>query len=290
MGTSNSNKGTRGSGTPLIPTWLNGGNGQDASENPSENNSENNSPIPQSPIPTNIPPIPPAGDPDRFKAPRTNFSQFVSSGGKRSSHLGRAVSGYISHSAGGSTNATRSMKSSRVAGGRLLNFLTSVSREGVQQTLRSLKLESLVGSAIENIFLGLTDFICPEGGTLDAGIARDAFIQTIADLAGSGISDLNTLNQDQINTLFEIYTTHSIEAKILNEIGSKTIVLSKNISDAEKIQKQLHDFINNGVADALIELRSSLKNLTSNRIQGFVDAVYEKAFTFLITLGSLEEE
>ena len=228
MGTSTSNKGTRGKNTPLIPTWL-----YSEIETPSQPsvgaNDENTPPQPGlAPSPPNYPPIPPTADPNRFRTVRSNFSRFARSGGTDHASLKRAVSGYINKTSGGSRNAARSMGSSRKAAASLFGFLSDVSERGIENVLRSLKLESLAGRPVEEIFAGIRDYICPEGGTVDAGIAIDSFIRTIADLAEAGISDFNTLNSDQIQTVVELYMTHTIEERLYNEIGTNTISLPEN--------------------------------------------------------------
>lgn len=293
MGTSNSNKGTRGRGTPLIPTWLDSGGEfpPPADSQPNQGDNTNNNPdSPNDTLPQGLPPIPPPADPNRFRIPRANFSRFIRSGGNDRASLGRAVSGYVSKVLGGSRQASRSMGSSRVAGARILGFLSDVSERGVREVLSSLKLESLEGRPIEDIFLGLSDYVCPEGGTVDNGIAREAFIQTISDLAASGINDLNSLNIDQIQTVFELYATHAIEARLYNDIGNNSITLSVNATDAERIQGQLRDFIKNSVSDALSAARSELENLTPDRVLPFVDSIYEQAYVILLAVGSSESE
>jgi hypothetical protein len=295
MGTSNSNKGTRGKGTPLLPTWLDPvggiGSGVNLAE-PGDNIEGNNS---ASVLSTVAPqqtllPLPPAGDADRFKLPRTNFSRFIRSGGNDRASLRRAISGYVTKTAGGARQAARGMGLSRVASAHILGFLTDVASRGAQEVLKSLNLGQLVGLPIEEIFLGISDYVCPEGGTLDAGIAREAFIQTIADLSFNGVVDINGLNVDQIQTVFELYATHAIETRLYNEIGNKTIMLSASAAEAEVIQRQLRDFIKNSVADALTALRLQLENLTPDRILPFVNSVYEQAFTLLSALGSPEKK
>jgi hypothetical protein len=93
------------------------------------------------------------------------------------------------------------MGSSRGTTARLANFLTSVSNQGAREALRSLNLEALAGRPIEEIFLGLADYICPESGTVDEGIARDAFIETVAELASLGMTDLDGLTPAQMQTV-----------------------------------------------------------------------------------------
>jgi len=292
MGTSNSNKGNRGN-TPLIPSWL-GSSGAvpdllPASPNGEENNQ--NLPNPQNTLtPPVFPQIPPKGDADRYKNPRTNFSRYARSGGKDQASLGRAISGYITQTSGGAKNAARSMGSSRVASARVISFLSDVVNRGATEALRSLNLESLAGRPIEDIFIGLADYICPEGGSIDVGIARDAFIQTISDITESGIVDLNTLNVDQVQTFFELYAAHTIETRLYNEIGLKAISFPSDATTAEKIQNQLFDFVKNGVSDALTSSRAVIEKLSPSEILKFVDTIYEQAFTILLTFGNAKSE
>jgi hypothetical protein len=282
MGTSTSNKGTRGQGTPLVPTWL------EPDETGSGSLPPDGTPLPQETIP--LQPIPPPADKDRFRIARTNFTRFVNSGGHDRASLGHAVSGYVTRTAGGARRAAHSMGASRNASVRLLGFLVNTAKRGAQETLRSLHLENLVARPIQEIFLSLADYICPETGRDDEGIAKAAFIDTIAELTTYGITDLESLNIDQIQTVFELYATHAIELRIQNDIGMNTITLPPNVAQIPEIQRQLHEFIRGAVDDALTAERSHLESLTPDHTVGFVDKVYEKTFTFLVALGNSENE
>jgi hypothetical protein len=181
------------------------------------------------------------------------------------------------------------MGASRKASAGLLGFLSEVQQRGVSSALRTLNLDVLAGRPAEEIFLGLADFVCPTGGTVDDGIARDAFIETIVELADAGISDLGSLTADQIQTVFEIYASHAIEARICNDIGAKTVTVPTSASAAAHIEDQLRDFIRRGVADALANARAALETLTTETALRFVDDVYASAFEILRTLGEAED-
>ena len=105
------------------------------------------------------------------------------------------------------------MGTSRAAGARLLGFLSGAGVSGAREALRALNLENLAGRPIEEVFLGLVDYICPDGGSIDEGIAREAFIETIAELSENGITDIDGLSADQIQTIFEVYATHSMTTR-----------------------------------------------------------------------------
>ncbi|ALC14662.1 Qat anti-phage system associated protein QatB [Sphingopyxis sp. 113P3] len=293
MGTSSAYGGA-GGGTPLIPSWLQGdgdggaGAAADAGDGdgvqpPSP--AEKPPAVPHAPAPR---PAAPAGASDRFTSARTNFTRFAGSGGSDRRSLGRAVSQYVSKSAGGSRQAAQRMGSSRGAGAGLVRFLNDASANGVREALRTLNLESLAGRPIEEVFAGLADYICPEGGSIDEGIARDAFVETIADLAGAGITDIDALTPGQIQTVFELYATHAIEARICNDIGTKVVTLPADPRAAERVQAQLRDFIQRGVSDAINAASVNVQSLTSDAVLGFVTDVYQSAFDVLQTMGDGE--
>ena len=182
------------------------------------------------------------------------------------------------------------MGASRTAGARLAGFLSGAAANGPLAALRSLNLENLAGRPIEEVFIGLVDYICPDGGTIDDGIARDAFIETIGDLAQNGITDIDNLTAVQMQTIFELYAAHSIEARLCNDIGTKAISLPANPAAAARIQAQLLDFIRRGVSDALTAARTTMQTLTPDRVLGFVTGIYEQAFFILQTMGDAEAE
>lgn len=294
MGTSNSYGGPGGN-TPLIPSWLgpagdDGGdppNGGPPVPGPDGTPSPNPSSVPAPPV---RPPIPAIAPGNRFSGARNNFSRYASSGGNDRASLGRAVSNYVSHSAGGARQAAQRMGASRTTSAGLLNFLSSASANGVREALRTLKLESLAGRPIQEIFLGLADYICPDGGTVDEGIAREAFIETIADVTEAGITDLDSLTLDQTQTIFELYATNAIEARLCNDIGANAITLPADVQDAIRVESQLHDFIYRSVSDALTSARDGLQALTPELVLGFVNRVYEQAWGILQTLGEAEAD
>lgn len=299
MGTSGSFGGAKG-GTPLVPSWVDP-SASSPSAAPAPASAANNSSQPnQSPNPsqTQIKPNPDAENPslqqiapsNRFTGPRTSFSKFARSGGTDRGTMGKAVSAYVSKATGGSRTATQRMGSSRGASARLVGFLSDVQARGPVEALRTLNLEGLAGRPIEEIFLGLTDYICPAGGSVDEGIAREAFIETIAALADQGITDLNTFNAEQTQTVFEMFASYAIEARICNDIGNSGVKLPSDIQAIERVQSQLVDFIRRAVSDALASAKSQNANLTQDRVQEYVEGVYEAAFDVLKALGDAEVE
>lgn len=295
MGTSTAYGGPAG-GTPLVPSWLgdadggeappilpNDGNGSDA-----DGTAQGDGAAP--PAAPNRPAIPVAADPQRFSGARNSFTRFAGSGGTDRASLGRAVSRYVSTSSGGSRQAAQRMGASRGSGARLLSFLADAQARGVREALREFNLESLAGRPVVEIFVGLADVICPGAGTVDEGIAREAYIETIIELTTEGLTDLSTFTPDQMQTVFELYVTHAIEARICNDIGTKAVTMPTDVQAAHRVEAQLRDFIRGGVSDALTRARTDSPNLPPERIQSFVDMVYESAFAILKSLGDVEAD
>lgn len=292
MGTSTAFGGPNGK-TPLVPSWLGSDSGAESPEipgNSSPNGDKTSAPPAAVPAPPNRPAIPPTPAPNRFSGARNNFTRFANSGGSDRANLGRAVSRYVSSASGGARQAAQRMGASRGSAARLLGFLSDAQARGVREALRSLDLEALAGRPIAEIFVGLADYICPGAGTVDEGIAREAYVETIIELTTEGLTDLATFTPDQMQVVFELYATHAIEARICNDIGTKAVTMPADAQAALRVQAQLRDFIRGGVSDALTKARSETPTLMPEQIQSFVDNVYESAFGVLQVLGEAEAD
>ncbi len=290
MGTSTAYGGPGGD-TPLVPSWLGSESGSPQTETTESGSTSGDMPAPMetAPLaPPNLPAIPVAALSSRFTGARSSFTRFASSGGSDRTNLGRAVSRYVSTSSGGPRQAAQRMGASRGAGTRLLGFLVDAQERGVNEALRSLNLESLAGRPIAEVFIGLSDYVCQGAGTVDEGIAREAYIETIVELTSEGLTDLSAFTPDQMQTVFELYATHAIEARICNDIGTKAVTMPTDAHTAHVVEQQLRDFIRGGVSDAFTAARTATPNLTQERIQSFVDNVYESAFAILQSLGEAE--
>lgn len=69
-------------------------------------------------------------------------------------------------------------------------------------------------------------------------------VELLADLSNAGITDIDGLTTEQIQTVFELYATHAIEARLCNDIGLKTVRMDE-LADVyrrglEEVGKLLH--------------------------------------------------
>ena len=144
------------------------------------------------------------------------------------------------------------------------------------------------GRPIEDVFLGISDFVCPEGGNVDVNIAREAYFETVVELASNGVTDFEAMTADQVATVFEIFAARAIEARILNDIGNKVVSVAPTTTDSINVQELLNEFIRNSVADAIATTAGPLQAQRTGKALEFVDEVYEKAFTLLQLIGNKE--
>jgi len=293
MGTSGSSRGPQNS-TPLVPTWLDepqsqplpGGTGEDIPNN-------NRNPAP------NIGDAPTAGDqdnteqpvivhspePERFRLARTNFTRFARSGGNDRRALHRAVRDYVRTATRGSDNAVRRMGASRASASNVLGVFRGFQREGIGETLSHLNLQDLAGRSPQDVFLGLTEVICRDGGSVDEAIARDAWLETVADIDRFGIDDLTTLTIDQIREFFLSFIAHAIEVRLYQDIGINGFRVAGDIDDIENFDAQLRSYIERAVRDSFISELTDLPAMSDSDIRMIVDRTYSEAWELLELIG-----
>lgn len=261
MGTSNSNPGQKGS-TPLVPSWLedgNIGNDQNLQDKP----------------------IPPIADNDRFRVPRGDFTRYVNSSGRSSGNLHRAVSGYVNSSLGGPKNAVMRLGAARASSERLISILNGISRSSLNSTLVEHGLGELIGKTTNEILWGLIDYVCPDGGSTDEGIARSSFIETISTLKELGITDITQMNEEQFLALTESYFSNVIMGRLINDIGNKAISLPDNIETVEVIENQIGSFIRGAVSDAIANLNVKISDIAPSESRRIVENIYETSYKIL---------
>ena len=287
MGTSGSSGGPGGR-TPLVPSWLGNSEAGPLPGGPDGPPPDGAPPDGQAqPAPAPLPPIPAAPPPARFQNARRNFSAFAGSRGGDRPALRRAVGHYVRSGTGGTHNATRRMAVSRAAASSALGLFRGIQRNGIETTLRRLNLRDLVGRPLTDVFLGLTDIICPDGGSIDEGIARDAWIETVAVLEELGVAEAN-LTTEQMQEIFLAFVAHTIEARLFQDIGVNGIQIAADLSAIEAFEAQLRSYVRRSVRDSFTSDLANLPQFSDKQIQTVVDKTYDEAWQILLTIGEAE--
>lgn len=296
MGTSGSSGGS-GSNTSLLPTWLADppagplpGAPPDAPSDGADDDDGNADSAGEADDgEASRPPIQRPPEPARFQGARRNFSAFAGSGGNDRNALRRSARDYVRSGTRGSTNAVRRMGSSRVAAGNLLGVLRGIQRDGLDTALRNLNLANLVGRAPSEIFIGLTEIVCgADGGPIDEAIARDAWLETIAELDRYGITDAN-LTADQVRDIFTAFVAHSVEALLFEQIGVNGLSIARDLEAIELFEGQLRSYIERAVQDSFSTNFDDLSAMSDADIRAVVDTTYRDAWDLLVAWGDQVE-
>ena len=168
----------------------------------------------------------------------------------------------------------------------VLGFVRDVRRDGLAATLRRLDLGDLVGRSLTDIFTGLTNVVCGDGGSIDEGIALDAWLETVADLDENGMTDAAALNDPgQMREVLITFITHSIENRLMQDIGTRGLDVAADVAAIDAFEEQLRDYIRGSVRDSLTnDLRASA-SLTDRQIREIVEATYRDAWDLLVAWG-----
>lgn len=192
---------------------------------------------------------------------------------------------YVRSGTGGSHNATRRMGASRNAARGVLGVLRDFQRDGVNATLHRLNLGDLAGRPLEEVFTGLTDVVCRDGGSIDEGIALDAWLETVADLEELNITDPATLTPEQMRDIFLTFIAHTVEGRLLQDIGANGLKVAADLAAIEAFENQLRDYIRRSVRDSFASDISTPASLTDRQIQRIVDRTYRDAWELLVAWG-----
>lgn len=240
-------------------------------------------PTPTAPNPH--PPLPAIPPRSGLGAARGNITR-----GARISDAGaiRRGAGQYVKAGGGGRGAARRMGNSRAVASGIAGLARSFTSQGPAEALRRFNLDGMAGAPAEDVFVALTDMLCPAGGTIDEAIARDAMLETVADLAASGVGNFDELSPDDLHEFFIGVVSRSIEGKILNEVGTKAVSVPADIAGVERVQNMLHDFIEGCVRDEFDARGADLSDLGGGDIESFVDDLYAAALGLIETLGENE--
>lgn len=269
MGTSTRNKGQSGH-TPLVPSWL----------------EEDTQFVPDQPITQNLTTIPPNGDENRFRGPRTSFTHYISEGGRDSGSMKRTISSYVNRSLGGSLKATTRLGTARGSTARLYGILNNLSGGGAKEIAQQLSLGNIEGLPASDFFVKIAAFICPDGGPNDEGIARSAYYDAIADDPDLYGKPTESLTHEECESVLQNFMSKVVLEQLMNDIANKTITLPNNINEVAHIEEKVEQMIKQSVSDAFVDVRNRNIQITNSEAQKITDSIYQKTYEILEGLGN----
>lgn len=280
MGTSSS---YGGPSSGLVPDWVDGvdsGVGGDGTDQDGGDNSDTEKSTAADGGEAGTPQAPPTVAPPggMFTYPRGQFTRFTNGGDSKS--LGRALKGYVS-AAGGGVGATRRMPhSTRVASG-VAGLASAVANDGAEAALARFNLQDLAGRPAAEVLEAVAEVICPDGGTIDESIARDAMLEAIAEVAADDPGAFDELSTDQLDEFLCDVITRSVVTKVLNEIGTNALHGSASDADFREAERITRDFTQGRVRDALGNRFDVGSRPTQSEIDRSISEVYADTFDML---------
>jgi hypothetical protein len=270
LGTSTHNIGQKGN-TPLVPSWLDQPDAEDQLDTDEKE-------IYSTPI----------GEQNRFTQPRGEFTRYINSDGRDIGMAKKSIANYVRNSMGGSRNATLRLGAARNSSSRFLNITGIFASGGAQAVEQYLSLENLTKKNAMDALLAITDFICPDGGPQDEGIARNAYITAIEESPELASIPFEELTAEQMLLIVQKSMVNIVCGRIINDIGNKIIMLPENMDIAEKLVIQIKEFIKGAISDAISKLKIDINNLSQRKSIDIIDAVYQTAFEIIAEVGDDE--
>ena len=120
------------------------------------------------------------------------------------------------------------------------------------------------------------------------GWARDAWLETVADLKELGVDDAVAFTADQMQDIFLAFVAHTIEARLFQDIGVNGLKLAASLAAIEAFEAQLRTYIRRSVRDSFSGDLSGLATYSDRQITSIVDRTYQETWELLVTWGDAE--
>jgi hypothetical protein len=134
-----------------------------------------------------------------------------------------------------------------------------------------------VGRNAGDVFVEILEVICPDGGRIDEGIAREAFERSISECIREDIA-IEDLTAEQWAELLINFLALSIQLRVIADIGQSSLDVPTDINQAlaaEAIMKSvIYATVNEQIGDVLERTAS----IPAERLREVTDDAYERAW------------
>lgn len=307
MGTSSSSSGASG-GNPLIPTWIlidNGlsdegtpeiETGPENTETAQDDTSNHDSTTGAKPKPETNNPLPKDNnvvDPAlkrRFTQPRKDFNTYVRSGGKESTALKKALTGYSRKASGNTSKLARRMTPAVSRLSLFSQAVNTIKSKGVENALQQFNLESYTNSSVADILSALSDVIFRDTGkiyenTQDDNINKLAYANTIIKISEVDGIDLNSLTNDNIEVMMAIFIEETIVQRVLNDIGNEITKITSDIKLLLDIENNVYQIVNGLVRNKIMPEIKATQRGNKLKIEKEVENIYRIAFDAMANIN-----
>ncbi|AWI06730.1 hypothetical protein [Clostridium drakei] len=169
-----------------------------------------------------------------------------------------------------------------IVAGRVMNFLDSISENGISTTAQSLGLDSLLNKSGNELYKGILDYFARDFSTIDMQIIRDSLSETFKNLEVDNFEDFRKISSDEflINFLIE-FAIKNFEVCFAEKILSK----SELANDYDRIMDDVSKIIENKIVTDVV-LGETLKlDYLGKEGQNYVVSVCRACFNTLRIMG-----
>jgi hypothetical protein len=193
-------------------------------------------------------PAPTGGDWTRAKTRMTNWAR--SDGGN--DDLARAALGAFVGALGGAAAAAASATGGVRAASGLGEFLSDVSREGLDTTLDRYGLEDLVGGEPLEVLNEIASRVAGAGDSPEEAVAREAVLEVLAELFEDTetFADMDAveIDADILRDFLARYLTEYIYQRLLHDLGDRITDNADSPEDAARLEQRMQAQIRDLVA------------------------------------------
>jgi hypothetical protein len=267
MGTSSSYGGPKGK-NPLLP------NDFDDNETPSDNPAAQH--------------IQPSEDTEKnpntilWQNAKTQISKLIKNSNRNTIS---ALSSYVK-AHGGTNSAASSATSGRMTTVKLGRVLSSISSQGIQNTLKQFKIE-FMGRSVDEVLGDLINKIAPTPNTKEDTVARNALLDALeilyeeVDENNDDINFLDNLDEEKFNAVMNKYIASYIFQRFLNDLESRFEEYAQNEGSALNIENEIKEYISGVVDNELKDQNMSLLDYTSETVMEIINKIYTDCYSVI---------
>lgn len=219
-----------------------------------------------------------------WRAAKNSMSKYASGNGGENGKR-KAVSNYVK-GYGGSRNAAKSAKSAIRTTINIGDFFNSVSKKGIVQVLQDYNIQT-EGRKPKEILNDIVNQLAPAPDSNENAIARKALINTMSVIYDKfedekkDISLLDTTDSNISSMLINKYFETFIYERLINEMGSRIEKKAESSAAAERIEKDLKEYIESKVSTTLKDKPLSLINSQTKNVYILVEGLYKQCYKVL---------
>lgn len=219
--------------------------------------------------------------PKNWQNAKTQLSKYLNNNGKAST----AVASYTK-ALGGAKNAGMSSHSGKETTRNLGNFLSNVSKSGINVTLKNYSIE-FENRRVDEVLSDVINYFSPIPDSKENSIARNAMINTIENLYfeieknGGDLSSLDNLSSDYFNNILKDFISDYIYERLMSDLASRIEISTQDIQSIINLEKDLKIYVKDSVENTLKDKNIIDNDFSNPKTKGIIEQLYIDSYEVL---------